>query len=415
MRAAAPATGAPASIVPPMLAGAVGAVTGFASSFALVIAGARAVGATADQAASGLLVVCVVQGAIAIALSLATRLPISIAWSTPGAAVLVTGAALTHDFGVAVAAFLATGILLALTGAWPALARTMTRIPVPIASAMLAGILFPICVAPVQAAVRLPMLALPAIAVWVLLLRFAPRWAVPAAVAVTAIAVVVAAGPDWARSASLAPRLELVAPVLDPLAIVSLAVPLYLVTMAGQNIAGFTVLRTFGYEPVPARTILAATGLGSAAIAPFGAQTINLSALTAAIMAGDEHTARDRRWIATVTAGGCYILLGLGAGVAGALVSASPPILIESVAGLALLGALITALTSAMADAQGRIVAIGTFLVVASGVVVAGLGSAFWGLVVGGVLWLVLRGGQSARPRRASSGSITASRPRKSR
>ncbi len=392
MSSAAQTTGAPRSILPPMLAGIVGAITGFASSFALVIAGARAVGATAEQAASGLLVVCVVQGMIAIALSLATRLPISIAWSTPGAAVLVTGAALTHDFGVAVSAFVVTGILLALTGAWPALARTMTRIPAPIASAMLAGILFPICIAPVQAAVRLPLLALPAIVLWLLLLRFAPRWAVPAAVAATAIAVVVAAGPDWARGASLAPRLVLVTPVLEPLVIVSLAVPLYLVTMAGQNIAGFTVLRTFGYEPVPARAILAATGVGSAAIAPFGAQTINLSALTAAIMAGDAHTPRDRRWIATVTAGGCYILLGLGAGVAGALVSASPPILIESVAGLALLGALIAAVTSAMEDPQGRIVAIGTFLVVASGVVIAGLGAAFWGLVVGGVLWLVLRG-----------------------
>ncbi len=388
---AAPRTGARASILPPMLAGVVGAVTGFASSFALVIAGARAVGASADQAASGLLVVCVVQGVLAIALTLTTRLPISIAWSTPGAAVLVTGAALTRDFGVAVSAFVVTGILLALTGAWPALARTMTRIPAPVASAMLAGILFPICVAPVQAAVRLPLLALPAIVVWLLLLRFAPRWAVPAAVAATAVAVVMAAGPDWAGGASLAPQLHVVAPAFDPLVIVSLAVPLYLVTMAGQNIAGFTVLRTFGYEPVPARAILLATGAGSAVIAPFGAQTINLSALTAAIMVGDEHTPRDRRWIATVTAGGCYILLGLGAGVAGALVSASPPILIESVAGLALLGALITAVTSAMADPHGRVVAIGTFLVVASGVVVAGLGSAFWGLVVGGAMWLVLR------------------------
>ncbi len=383
------------SLVHPILAGVVGSVTGFASSFALVLAGAHAVGASPAEASSGLLVLCVVQGALAVTLSLATRLPLSIAWSTPGSAVLITAGALTHDFGVAVAAFLVAGILIAITGAWPWLARMMTRIPPPIASAMLAGILLPICISPVQAAVQLPLLALPPIVVWLVLSRFAPRWAVPAAVAVTAGAVVVAAGPDWARTATLAPQLELVAPVFDPLVVISLAVPLYLVTMAGQNIAGFTVLRTYGYEPVPARMILTTTGLASAAIAPLGAQTINLSALSAAIMVGDAHTPRDRRWIATVTAGTCYILLGLGAGVAGALVTASPPILIESVAGLALLGALITAITGALADPGGRVVAIGTFVTVASGIVVAGLGSAFWGLVVGGVLWLVLRTGRS--------------------
>lgn len=381
----------------PVLAGVVGSVTGFASSFALVLAGAHAVGATASQASSGLLVLCVVQGTMAIVLSLATRLPISIAWSTPGSAVLITAGALTHDFGVAVAAFLVAGVLIAITGAWPWLARMMTRIPAPIASAMLAGILLPICISPVEAAVQLPLLALPPIVVWLVLSRFAPRWAVPAAVAVTAVAVIVAAGPDWARNATLAPHIELVAPVFDPLVVISLAIPLYLVTMAGQNIAGFTVLRTYGYEPVPARAILTSSGLASAAIAPFGAQTINLSALSAAIMVGDPHTPRERRWISTVTAGSCYILLGLGAGVAGALVTASPPILIESVAGLALLGALITAITGALADPDGRVVAIGTFVTVASGIVVAGLGSAFWGLVVGGILWLVLRTGRRAQ------------------
>ncbi|WP_298012303.1 benzoate/H(+) symporter BenE family transporter, partial [uncultured Microbacterium sp.] len=168
----------------------------------------------------------------------------------------------------------------------------MTSIPAPIASAMLAGILFPICIAPAKAAATLPLLALPAIVVWLVLLRFAPRWAVPAAVVATAIAVVIAAGPDWAAGASLAPRLEWVTPQFEPLAIVSLAVPLYLVTMAGQNIRGFTVLRTFGYVPVPARSVLAATGLASAVMAPFGGQAVNLSALSAAIVVGDPHTPR---------------------------------------------------------------------------------------------------------------------------
>lgn len=387
------------STIAPVLAGLTGALTGFASSFVLVLAGAHAVGATAEQAASGLLVVSLVQGLVAIILSVTTRLPISIAWSTPGAAVLVGAAALVDDFSLAVSAFILVGVLLTITGLWPWLANVMTRIPAPIGSAMLAGILLPICISPVTAAVQFPALALPAIAVWLVLSRFAPRWAVPAAVLATAVAVIIAAGPDWAAGAQIAPRLVIVPPGLsDPLAIVSLAVPMYLVTMAGQNIPGFTVLRTFGFHEIPARRILVATGLGSALSAPFGAQTVNLSALSAAIMVGDEHTPRDRRWIATVAGGIVYIVLGFGAGMLGALVTASPPVLIEAVAGLALLGALVTAITGALEDPQGRIVAIGTFVVVASGIVVAGFGSAFWGLVVGAVLWLVLRTGRRDRP-----------------
>lgn len=378
-----------------MLAGLTGALTGFASSFAIVVAGARAVGATPEQAASGLLVVSLVQGVVAIVLSLTSRWPISIAWSTPGAAVLVSAGALTNDFNAAVAAFVVVGVLIALTGLWPTLARLMTSIPAPIGSAMLAGILLPICLSPVTAVTQEPWLALPPIVIWLLLSRFAPRWAVPVAVLATIIAVIVSAGSDWAKGATLTPHFELVAPSFsDPLVVISIAIPMYLVTMAGQNIPGFTVLRTFGYEPVPASRILVATGVASAVSAPFGAQTVNLSALSAAIMVGDEHTERERRYIATVTAGVVYIALGLAASIAGALVAASPPILIESVAGLALLGALVTAVMSALERPDGRIVAIGTFIVVASGIVVAGFGSAFWGLVVGAVMWLVLVAGK---------------------
>lgn len=377
-------------LIAPITAGLVGSLAGYASSFALVVAAARAVGATPEQAASGLLVVCVGQGLVAIALSLSLRMPVSIAWSTPAAALLVSAAGMTSDYGVAVSAFALTGLMIAVTGLWPPLARAMTSIPAPIASAMLAGILFPICVAPATAAVTMPALALPPIIVWLVLSRFSPRWAVPAAVAATAVAVLVAAGPEWADGVSLAPQLVLVAPAWDPVPMLALAVPMYLVTMAGQNIPGFTVLRTFGFEPVPARRVLVATGAASLAMAPFGAQTVNLSALSAAIMVGDAHTPRDRRWVATVTAGTVYVVLGLGAGIATALVQVSPPVLIESVAGLALLGALVTALTGAFEDAHARIVAIGTFVTVASGISVAGLGSAFWGLVVGGVLWFVV-------------------------
>jgi benzoate membrane transport protein len=384
-------------IAQPIGAGLVGALTGFASSFALVVAGLQAVGATPEEAASGLLALCLLQGVVAIGLSLRYRMPLSVAWSTPGAALLVAAQATTGDYRAAIGAFVLCGVLLVATGLWPALARAMTRIPKPIASAMLAGILFPICLAPVLASVQLPALALPVVIVWLLLARLAPRWAVPAAVVATVVVVVVSGeGADLA-SASLWPVVTLTWPTFDPAVLVSLGVPLYIVTMAGQNVPGFAVLTTFGYAHPPARTILVSTGAATVAGAAFGGYTLNLSAITAAIMAGpDAHPDRDRRWIATLTSGSAYLVLGLGAGAATVLVSVTPPILITAVAGLALFGAFASAATGALEEPSTRVIAVLTFLVVASGVSIAGIGSAFWGLVVGGVamLWL------SWRPRR---------------
>jgi benzoate membrane transport protein len=390
----------PVSIAHPITAGIVASITGFASSFALLIAGLRAVGATEAEAASGLLVLCVFQGLLAIGLSLRYRLPLSFAWSTPGAALLVAAHKTTGDFHAAVGAFLLCGVLLLATGLWPWLARTMTRIPRPIASAMLAGILFPICLAPVQAAVQLPLLALPPIAVWLVLTRLAPRWAVAGAVVVTAVAVVLS-GPHIA-AVHLLPTLRVVAPAFEPFVLVGLGIPLYIVTMAGQNVPGFAVLRTFGYEHPPARAMLTATGVATSIGSVFGAYALNLSAITAAMMAGpDAHPDPERRWIATVSSGSAYLLIGLGAGAATALVAASPPILIESVAGLALFGALISSVAAALEDAEHRVVAVVTFLVVASGIQLLNIGSAFWGLVVGGIVMMVLTIGR--RPRSAES------------
>lgn len=335
---------------------------------------------------------CIGQGPVAIALSVAYRMPISLAWSTPGAAVLIAARGITDDFRVAVGAFIVSAVLIVICGLWPLLARAVTRIPKSIASAMLAGILFPICLAPVFAAVQLPLAALPAILVWLILYRFARRWAVAGALVVTIVAVAVIAGTDWLGDSVVAPQVSIVLPVFDPLVILGLGIPLFLVTMAGQNVPGLTVLRTFGYEKPPTRAILVSTGAASAVGSLGGGFAINLAAITAAMMAGpDAHPDKDRRWIATVTCGIAYLVIGFGAGVASALVSASPPVLIESVAGLAVLGALITAVTNALEEEDGRIVAIGTFLVVASGIAVAGIGSAFWGLVVGGILYLWLQ------------------------
>ena len=376
----------------PIIAGVVGALTGFASSFALVIAGLIAVGASPAEAASGLLVLCIAQAVLAGLLSWRFRLPLSFAWSTPGAALLVAAEGTTGSYAAAVGAFLVCGLLIVVSGLWPWLGRAMTRIPMPLAGAMLAGILFPICIAPVTAVIEEPLLAAPVVLVWLLLVRWLPRWAVPAAMLVAIVGVVISAGGEWMRDASLAPALTVTAPALDPLVIISLGVPLYVVTMAGQNVPGFAVLTTLGFRDVPARRMLAATGAATAVTAPFGGYALNLAALTAALMAGpDSHPDPSRRWVAPIAGGVTYVLLGLGAGAATALVAAAPPILIIAVAGLALLGAFTTGIVSAFEAPETRLTAAVTLIVVASGVVVLGIGSAFWGLVVGALVMLVTR------------------------
>ncbi|CAN5176172.1 benzoate/H(+) symporter BenE family transporter [soil metagenome] len=355
-----------------------------------MIAGLHAVGATDGQAASGLFALCIAIGVVSIVGALWLRIPLAIAWSTPGAAVLLAASNHGIRFSDAVGAFLISAALMAVCGAWPTLGRAVTRIPRPLASAMLAGVLLPICLAPVQAVAALPLYAAPIVIVWLVLYRLAPRWAVPAAMVVAVAAILLIAGTGWVAKAHLAPRLEFVTPTFDLGVIVGIGLPLFVVTMAGQNVPGFTVLQTYGYEP-PTRFALVGQGIGSAGSALFGAHAINLGAITAAIMSGPQsHPDPGRRWVATFTNGVLYLALGLGAGLAAALVSAAPATLITAVAGLAVLGALITSVVGALEEPQHRLAAIVTFLVVSSGVVAGGIGSAFWGLVSGGIvmLWL---------------------------
>ena len=384
----------------PILAGFVAAISGFASSFALVIAGLVAVGATDAEAESGLLALCLAIAVVSTVGALWLRIPLAVAWSTPGAAVLLAASGSGFRFSDAVGAFLVSAILIVLCGLWPALGRAITSIPKPLASAMLAGVLFPICLAPFRAIADpgIVFYALPIFIVWLVLFRLAPRWAVPAAMVVAIVAIIVYAGTDWIAAADI-PSFAFVAPTFDPLTILSLGLPLFIVTMAGQNVPGFTVLSTNGYPPPP-RFALVSTGLGSAAASLFGAHSINLGAITAAIMSGDEsHSDPGKRWVATLTNGLLYVPLGLGAGLAVALVSAAPSILITAVAGLAVLGALITSVVNALEDPRHRVTAIVTFLVVASGIVILNIGSAFWGLLIGGAVmaWLSWNGRRRAR------------------
>ncbi|MGS2613867.1 benzoate/H(+) symporter BenE family transporter [Micromonospora sp. LZ34] len=375
----------------PVLAGVVTAQVGFASSFTVVLAGLRAVGATDAQAASGLLALCLASGLCAGWLGLRHRLPMSIAWSTPGAALLVATGPMPGGWPVAVGAFLVCGGLILAAGLFPVLGRAVAAIPQPVAGAMLAGVLLPLCTAPVRALVEVPRLAGPVVLAWLLLHRFARRWAVPGALVVAVAAIALTTPAAGLGDIGLRPVVELTAPAWNAAALVGLALPLFLVTMAAQNVPGAAVLVGYGYRP-PLGSALRVTGLASAAAAPAGGHAVNLAAITAALAAGpDAHPDPDRRWIASVTAGLGLALLGLGAGAATALVALSPPVLIEAVAGLALLGALATALTSALADPAAREAAVVTFVVTASGVTLLGVGGAFWGLVAGGLMLLLFR------------------------
>ncbi|MCG5243462.1 benzoate/H(+) symporter BenE family transporter [Azospirillum doebereinerae] len=374
------------------------ALVGYASSVAVVIQGLAAVGADTAQITSGLVAVGLSMGLAAIVLATRQRKPISVAWTTPGMALLAATGPVAGGFPAAVGAFLTVAALVMLTGFWTSLGRWIAAIPKPLANAMLAGILLKLCLAPFAAMTQAPGLGLLVLAVWAVVGRFARLYAVPTAVAVALGAMALTAPDTGALPASLWPSLTLVAPVFTWEALVGIALPLFVVTMASQNIPGLTVLATFGYTPrVP--PLFLVTGAFSALSAPFGAPTVNLAAITAAMCAGPDADPRpERRWQAAVVGGLGYIAFAGLAAVTATLVLRSPPILIEAVAGLALIGAFGGALLGAVQAEDERVPALVTLLVTASGLSFFGVGSAFWGLVFGGAMHALHRWRPAGKP-----------------
>ncbi len=372
-------------------AGALSAFVGFASSFAVIIHGLVAVGATQSQAASGLMVLSVAMGVCGIILSLRGRIPVTVAWSTPGAALLATTGAMEGGFGAAVGAFIVCGLLIVAAGLWRPLGRWVSAIPTPLASAMLAGVLLGMCLAPVRAVAEAPLLGLPVVLAWAVMARIKRLYAVPAAVVVAALGIAGTAHLSASSMGPLWPSPVLTMPVITLPAIIGIAVPLFIVTMASQNIPGMAVMVVNGYR-ADAGLIFRSTGLSSVIAAPFGSHAVCLAAITAAMCAGpDAQPDAKKRYWAAVAAGVMYIVLGLLATAATAFIAAAPPILIEAVAGLALLGAFGGALLGAAQDPASREAAIITFLVTGSGVSLLGIGGAFWGLVAGGAFMLLGR------------------------
>lgn len=375
----------PAPVSRPIMAGVVTALVGFTSSFAVVLTGLSAVGASPGEAASGLLALSITMGLSCIALAWRYRMPITVAWSTPGAALLAATGVVDGGWPAAIGAFLLVAALTILAGLWPGFGRLIAQIPASIAQAMLAGVLLPLCLAPILGIAENPWGVLPVLLTWLVVARFAPRWAVPLAFVAAAIVV----GVDTVRSGAavdaglLVPRLELTAPTFTIGAVVGIALPLFVVTMASQNVPGVAIMRSFGYE-VPWRPAMFVTGIGTALGAPAGGHGINLAAISAALAAApDADPDPKRRWVAGVSTGVSYLVLGGCAAAFAALVALAPAAVIPAVAGVALFAALGSAVHQAVADSSERMPSVVAFLIAASGVSLAGISAAFWALVAG--------------------------------
>ena len=380
----------------PILAGVVTALVGFTSSFAVVLTGLDAMGATAAQAASGLLAVTVTMGVACVVLAWRYRMPITVAWSTPGAALLASTGSIEGGWPAAVGAFLVTAALILLTALWPALGALIARIPPSIAQAMLAGVLLPLCLAPITGVVTNPWGVIPVVLTWLVFARLAPRWAVPLAflAAAVVVAVTLATAGETVDPAVLLPRVELTAPVFTVGALVGVALPLFIVTMASQNVPGIAIMRSFGYE-VPWRPAMLVTGLGTAVGATAGGHAINLAAISAALAASpDADPDAKRRWVAGVSTGVSYLLLGGFSAAFATLVVLAPEAVIPAVAGLALFAAFGSAVQQAIDDPGERLPAVVTFLVAASGIAVLGVSAAFWALVAGLLVRTALHAGR---------------------
>jgi benzoate membrane transport protein len=381
----------------PIVAGIVTALVGFTSSFAVLLAGLRGVGASPAQAASGLLALTLLFGVGVLWLSWHSKVPVTLAWSTPGAALLVGAGTVDGGWPAAVGAFLVTGVLISLTGLIPALGRLLARIPTSLAQGMLAGVLLSLCLAPFTALGTNPLQVAPVIICWLLMMKFAPRWSVPAslAVALAVIAVGLSTGGAGRLEGGFLPAPVLTVPSFSLQAVAGIALPLFIVTMASQNIPGVAVLKSFGYT-TPWTASMLVTGAGTILSAPFGGHAMNLAALSAALAAGKEAGGdKERRGIAAVTSGLAYVVLALFSAALVTVVGAAPPGLLEAVAGLALIGTLAASVSSALAVAEERIAASVTFLVAASGLSFAGIGAAFWALAAGLLVRWIL---QNRRP-----------------
>jgi benzoate membrane transport protein len=383
-------------------AGFVAVLVGFTSSVAIVFQAAQSFHATPAEITSWMWALGLGMGLCSLLPSLVLRKPVMIAWSTPGAAVLATAGAAGHfDMAQAVGAFVVCAALITLVGLTGWFERVMNRIPSEIAAGLLAGVLARFGMDAFAAAQTALPLILVMLGIYLFARRFVPRYAVVATLGAGIAYAAMAGQMQWSSVTweIAVPRFTM--PRFDWSAIVSLALPLFVVTMASQNLPGVAVIRASGYQ-LPVSRLITLTGVATLLLAPFGAFALNFSAITAAICMGPQaHADPSRRYTAAAACGAFYVLIGIFGAVVTGLLTAFPRELVVAIAGLALLGTIGAGLASALRDEGHREAALITFLVTLSGVVIAGIGSAFWGVVAGSMA-LFVQQYASKPPRQAS-------------
>ncbi len=378
------------------VAGFVAVLVGFTSSVAIVFQAAQSFGATPAQITSWIWALGLGMGLCSLVPSLVLRKPVMVAWSTPGAAVLATaGAAGSFSMGEAVGAFMVCSALVILVGATRALERVADRIPMEIASALLAGVLARFGIQAFAAAQTALPLVLLMVGTYLVARRMAARYAVVVTLVVGILWVLITGQMAWSMEPVRLAMPVFVAPQWSVSAIVSLAIPLFVVTMASQNLPGMAVIRASGYE-LPVSRLITMTGWASLVLAPFGAFALNFSAITAAICMGPEaHEDRLKRYTAAASCGAIYIVIGLFGALVTGLLTSFPKELVVAIAGIALLSTIGNGLASALRDERHREPALITFLVTLSGITLMDIGSAFWGVVAGSLALFVQQYQQS--------------------
>lgn len=367
-------------------AGFVAVLVGFTSSVAIVFQAAQAFHATPAQVTSWMWALGLGMGLCSLVPSLWLRKPVMVAWSTPGAAVLATaGMAGGFSMAEAIGAFMVCAALITVAGVTGWFERIMGRIPMEIASALLAGVLARFGLQAFAAAQTALPLILVMLASYLVTRRLLPRYAVVVTLAVAIAYAALQGQMAWSAVAFELAMPQFTTPQFTWGALVSLALPLFVVTMASQNLPGVAVMRATGYD-MPVSGLITLTGLATLVLAPFGAFALNFSAITAAICMGPEADEDpNRRYTAAVSCGALYVLIGIFGAVVTGLLTAFPKELVIGIAGLALLGTIGNGLAVALRDEGHREAALITFLVTLSGVVIGGIGSAFWGVVAGSV------------------------------
>ena len=376
-----------------LVAGFVTVLVGFTSSVIVVFQAAQALGATPEQIASWVWAICMGMGVTGIGLSLRYRAPIAMAWSTSGAAMLITSTA-GVSMSEAIGAFIISGLLMAALGFSGWFERVMQRIPTQLAAGMLAGVLLRFGLEAFVAMKTQLVMVLAMFIVYLLARRIWPRYAVMLVLLVGTAIAAWQGSLHWNTVQWQLAQPVWVTPQFSGAAMIGVALPLFIVTLTSQNITGLTVLRVSGYSAamVPTAPLIGWSGLFNSLLAPFGAFALNLSTITAAICTGREaHEDPSKRYVAAVFAGLFYLLIGVFGAAVTTLFAAFPKELVLALAGFALLGTIGNGLANALIEERQREPAFITFLVTASGVSLFGIGSAFWGLVVGVMASLILK------------------------